>query len=219
MDEKTKTVKVGVFDSGVGGKSVANAIKKSIATAEVHYRDDPENVPYGTKTAEELKPLVLPKLKELEELGCKVIVIACNTASMLLVDELRQEINVPLVPIEPMLLEAASQTSSNVIAVCATPSTLASDRYKQLKDYNPLVRYIEPDCSKWATMIETNSLDSKTITETIQDVLSQGADTIVLGCTHYHWVEELIKQAANGHASVLQPEPIIINELKTALKL
>jgi glutamate racemase len=121
---------------------------------------------------------------------------------------------------EPMVKPAAEQTKSGVIAVCATPATLASDRYAYLKsEYASGITVLEPDCSQWATMIETNTIDEKNITAQIKEVIDSRADVIVLGCTHYHWIEQLIIEGAHGRAKVLQPEIPVLKQLARVLSL
>lgn len=214
-------MKIGVFDSGVGGQAVVNAIKKALPEAEVIYAEDRENVPYGTKTPEQLKKLVTPILNKLSEQGCEVIVIACNTVTTTIIEDLRNELTVPLVGLEPMVKPAAAQTQSGVIAVCATPATLKSKRYRWLKDtYAQDVTVLEPDCSDWALMIETNQVDHAKIKDRINDVCQKGADVIVLGCTHYHWIEEDIQKIADEYgAKVIQPEQPVVAQLKRVLGL
>jgi glutamate racemase len=210
--------RIGVFDSGVGGLSVVNTIKKALPECEIIYKDDSEHVPYGTKSTEQIYDFTRPILDELVTEGCQVIVIACNTVTTNLIARLRQDLPIPLVGMEPMVKPAANATSSGVIAVCATPRTLSSERYKLLKQrYAASIKVLEPDCSDWSYMIETNTLDRKKIAKTIDYVCEKGADEIVLGCTHYHWIEEEIKELAKGRAEVLQPEKPVIKQLKTVL--
>lgn len=207
-------MKIGVFDSGLGGLSVANALTKAFAEHEIVFRHDSKHVPYGTKKPAVILGYVEPILKKLVDEGCAVIVIACNTVSTTLINELRERIAVPLVAIEPMVKPAAKLTSSNIIAVCATPTTLSSDRYKWLKsEYASDVKVLEPDCSSWSRMIEDKKLDQAVIADIIQDVLHLGADVVVLGCTHYHWIEHDIKNLVAGKAQVIQPEPAIVKEV------
>lgn len=213
-------MKIGVFDSGIGGQSVANAIEVALPEHEVIFRNDSKNMPYGNKdkSIETVYGLALPILKDLCKLGCDVIVIACNTVSTNLIDRLRTDLNVPLIAMEPMVKPAAKMTNNNVIAVCATPDTLSSKRYKYLKDtYASGVKIVEPDCSKWSSMIESKAVDRDSIKKLTLDVCKQGADVIVLGCTHYHWIEDEIKQYSKGKASVLQPELPVIKELKRVI--
>lgn len=211
-------MKIGVFDSGVGGDSVVRAITKALPDLEIIYREDKIHVPYGDKPVEEIYGYVMPILKEMIEAGCQVLVIACNTVTTNLIERLRGELNPPLVGLEPMVKPAAEQTKSGVIAVCATPSTLTSDRYRYLKrTYAQNVQVIEPDCSDWATMIEDNNVNTGEIKQQLDQMLSAGADQIVLGCTHYHWIEDLIERIVQGRAIILQPEQPVIEQLKRVL--
>lgn len=210
--------KIGVFDSGVGGLSVAQAIEKALPNVEVVFVNDTEHVPYGTKPPQEVYGYVLPILKKLVKDGCDVIVIACNTVTTTLIKKLRDEIKVPLIGMEPMVKTAASQTHSGIIAVCATPATLNSERYEWLKDtFAKDIAVIEPDCSRWSKMIETEKIDRDFIASQIKEVCDQKADVIVLGCTHYHWIEDEIRTLAEGRALVLQPEQNVIRRVVRTL--
>lgn len=212
-------MKIGVFDSGIGGLSVANAIKKAMPEHEIRFVNDSEHVPYGTKTKQELLDLSLPILTKMQADGCQVIVIACNTLTTTLISDLRASLLVPLVAIEPMVKPAANMTKTGIIGVCATPATLASARYAQLKsDYAKGVKVIEPDCSNWASLIEQNRIDRRQIKSTVDSLIDGGADVIVLGCTHYHWIEEDIRKWADHKAEVIQPEEAIIRRLRQVLK-
>lgn len=211
-------MKIGVFDSGVGGLSVANAIQAALPDYEILYADDHEHVPYGTRQPAEILGFVEPILEGLVNQGCEAIVIACNTVTTTLIDRLRQGVAVPLVAVEPMVKPAAKRTKSGIIAICATPTTLASPRYRYLKEtYAKNLTVLEPDCRDWSAMIEFNEIDESKIDERIQAVLAQGADVIVLGCTHYHWIEAEIKEQVTGRAEVIQPEPAIIEQLKRVI--
>jgi glutamate racemase len=210
---------IGVFDSGVGGESVVNAIQKALPSHEVIYTDDKKNVPYGEKSTDELYALSLPILNMLS-IKCDVIVIACNTLTTNIIERLRTSLSVPLIGMEPMVKPAAEKTKRGVIAVCATPATLQSARYKWLKDtYASNVKVLEPDCTEWARMIESEQVDHEKIQKQISAVCEKGADVIVLGCTHYHWIEEEIQGIASKYgAVVLQPEQPVIEQLTKVLE-
>lgn len=212
-------IKIGVFDSGVGGQSVINAINQEIPGLEIVYKDDKAHVPYGSRGVAEIHELVRPIFREFINEGCQAIVVACNTVTTNLIEGLRQEFDIPMVGMEPAVKPAAQQTSSGVIAVCATPRTLSSKRYEWLKEnYAEGIEVLEPDCSDWALMIEENGVEREKVAKTIEDVISKKADVIVLGCTHYHWIEELIREIASGRAAVIQPETPVITQLKLVLE-
>lgn len=197
---------------------MAQAIQRAIPGIEVLLREDREHVPYGTRSPAEILGFVIPIFQELVDAGCQVIVVACNTVSTTLIEELRQRFEVPLVAVEPMVKPAVALTKSKVIAVCATPTTLASKRYAELKrTFAAGITVLEPDCGDWARMIEHDQLDRQKIAGRINDSLGAGADVIVLACTHYHWIETDIVAIAAGKATVLQPEQAVIKRLKQVL--
>jgi glutamate racemase len=211
--------KIGVFDSGLGGLSVAKAIEKALPDYEVIFINDAVHVPYGTKDTETIYTYTRPILDQLIEQGCQLIVIACNTVTTNLIERLRQDYTVPLVGIEPMVKPAAENTKSKIIAVCATPRTLSSERYKWLKQtYAKGVKVLEPDCSDWANMIENSALDKEKIAATINNLCEAGADQIVLGCTHYHWIDNIITELASGRAKAIHPENAVVSQVKRVLE-
>lgn len=211
-------IKVGVFDSGVGGLSVVKAIQKALPNLEIIYKDDNEHVPYGIRDIEEIHSFVQPIFQSFIDEGCQAIVVACNTVTTNLIEKLRQEFPVPMVGMEPAVKPAVLASKTGVIAVCATPRTLSSERYHWLKDqYAKNVRVLEPDCSDWSVMIENNSVDREKVAKTINDICEAKADIIVLGCTHYHWIEKIIRELAAGRAKVLQPEKSVTIQLKRLL--
>jgi glutamate racemase len=212
------SVKIGVFDSGVGGLSVAKAIMEALPDAEVVFKNDTEHVPYGSRQPAEILEFILPIFQQFVDDGCKLIVVACNTVSMTLIGNLREQFDIPFITVEPMLSLASQLTTSNVIAVCATPTTLASERYGLLKRlYADDLTVVEPDCSDWAAMIEQNRVEQDRIREIVDEVVAAGADVIVLGCTHYHWIDEIMAEQANGQAFIIHPENQVVAQLKQVL--
>lgn len=214
-------MKIGVFDSGVGGKSVAIAIEKALPEAKVLFvHDTPEHFPYATKSPEKIYEYILPIFQNLVNQGCDVIVVACNTVSTTLIGRLRGAFATPMVALEPMVKPAAALTESGVITVCATPTTLASARYAWLKEtYGRACTFIEPDCADWSALIERNKMTETRIRQEIEPALEQGSDVIVLGCTHYHWIEEEIRTIVKGKAQVMQPETAIVARVRHVLGL
>lgn len=211
-------MKIGVFDSGIGGEIVAEGIRKALPENEVLFLSDKEHLPYGNREISEIFELALAKLRELEAAGCGVIVVACNTVTTNCINELRNEVSVPLVGMEPMVKPAAAMTKTGKMTVCATPATLKSKRYAELKEkYAQNAEVFEPDCSDWAKLIEENALDQAKITKVVDDSKSFGSDVIVLGCTHYHWIEDRIKKECGSEISVVQPEEAVIKQLQRAI--
>ncbi len=197
---------------------MAHAVRAALPDTEVVLKQDKEHVPYGLRKPDEILDLVIPIFQELVDEGCQVIVVACNTVTTTLIKELRERFSVPLVGVEPMVKPAAGLTKTKVIAICATPTTLASPRYAELKaEYSQGITVLEPDCGDWPAMIEDKQVDEKVIADRINEVLARHADVIVLACTHYHWIEDEIKELAGDKAWVIQPETAIIEQLKRVL--
>lgn len=212
-------IKVGVFDSGVGGLSVANAIQRQLPGLQLIYKNDKKHVPYGTRNIEEIHGFIRPIFRSFLDEDCQTIVVACNTVTTNLIAELRKEFSVPLVGMEPMVKPAAEHTKTDVITVCATPRTLSSTRYKWLKEkYAKDIKVLEPDVSDWVYMIENNRVDREKVAKVIVNSIKAGSDQIVLGCTHYHWIEQIIKDIARGRAEVIQPEEPVVEQLRRVLK-
>ncbi len=210
-------MRIGVFDSGAGGLSVANTVAAAYPEHQVRFVSDAAHLPYGDKSKVEMVELALTVLRPLAA-ESDVVVIACNTLTTNAIDELRRQLPVPLVGIEPMVKPAAVMSKSHIIAVCATPATLQSRRYADLKQqYAKEVTVLEPDCSEWAMMIESDQIRQQYIHKQIDGLCDAGADVIVLGCTHYHWIEAMVKESAAGRAEVLQPEQAIVSQLGRVL--
>lgn len=212
-------MKVGVFDSGIGGLSVVNAIKRSLPAVNITFVTDAINFPYASKSPDDIWRGIVPIFEKLIKQDVDVIVVACNTVSTTLGSRLRAEFPlVPMVMLDPMVKPAAKLTTSGIIAVCATPTTLASERYATLKrECAASIRIIEPDCSNWSQLIENNQMNEAELSVAIEPVLGAGADVIVLACTHYHWIEQQIIKLANNRAVIVQPEEAITHQLKRVL--
>lgn len=214
-------MKLGVFDSGIGGKAIANALKLTFPDAIIIKVNDCANIPYGDKTPDEVISLTNTAIQPLLKADCDIIILACNTATALAIETLRASYpEQKFIGIEPMIKTAAKLTTSHIVAVCATPATLASSRYNQLvKKFGTGLKIIEPDCSGWAQMIENNQINHQLISQTITNVCDRGADVIVLGCTHYHWIKDLIIELTNGRTQVIEPSEAIGRRVKALLKL
>jgi glutamate racemase len=210
-------MKLGVFDSGIGGEAVAQALQRRFPDATITSVNDKENVPYGDKSHEEIRALTDAAIELL--LGNDVIVIACNSATASAIEWLRERYPTQLfIGLEPMIKPAAVATKSNVIAVCATPATLTSERYRTLKDtYAQDVTVLEPDCSTWAKMIEDNTVNERQIADQITQLIDQKADVIVLGCTHYHWIKDDILKLTQDRAAVIDPSDAIADRVADLL--
>lgn len=212
-------MKIGVFDSGIGGQAVAKRLKELLPDAEIICIDDHEHVPYGNRPVDEIIQLTDAAIQPLIDVNCDAIVIACNTVTTVAITHLRTEYpDVNFVGIEPMIKPAAARTKSGIIAVLATPATLASASYDTLKKtWAAGVTVIEPDTATWASLIESGRADEVPIEETVLKLIEQNVDIIVLACTHYHWLKERAETEAGSRAIVLEPSDAIGNRILSLL--
>jgi glutamate racemase len=208
-------MKIGVFDSGIGGKSIAEKLEVDFPDATILYVDDHKHVPYGSRAEDEIIQLTRHAIQPLLDARCDAIVIACNTAAAAAIEELRRVYpDIPFVGLEPMVKTAVSATRAGTVAICATPYTLSSQRYLTLKaKYARDVRVLEPDCSRWAFMIEHDSVQEESVRDIVDTVCAEGADVIVLACTHYHWIKQDIIKFAAGRAAVIDPSEAISRQI------
>ena len=212
-------MKLGIFDSGIGGEAVALSLKREFPHAEILTVNDKKHVPYGSRTAQQIISLTDYAIQPLLDELCDVIIIACNSATTAAIETLRQRYpHQKFIGIEPMIKSASMKSKTSIIAVCATPATLASERYAKLLDrYARDIIVIEPDCSTWAAMIESNQINTLDIQRTITNICNKNADVIVLGCTHYHWIKTEIEKYASGRAAIIEPSDAIARRVRALL--
>ena len=212
-------MKLGIFDSGIGGEAVAVALRTTFPTATILTVNDHKNLPYGDKSGDEIIALTDAAIQPLLSEHCDVVILACNSATAAAITTLRARYpDQKFIGIEPMIKPAADQPQTKTIAVFATPATLASKRYNDLvQKCGAHLTILEPDCSTWAAMIENNSINRSEIKAIVQDVTAKGADVIVLGCTHYHWIKEEIIKIADGRAKVIDPSDAISQRVRSII--
>ena len=214
-------MKLGIFDSGIGGDAVATALSTSFPDAIIDTVNDHEHVPYGDKSPEEIIRLTDTAIQPFLDNSYDIVILACNTATAIAIETLRSRYPTQkFIGIEPMIKSAAVQTESRIIAVLATPATLASKRYNYLvQAYGSHLEILEPDCSDWAYLIENNQINRSHVESTIDNVCKRGADVIILGCTHYHWIKELITEIVAERASILEPSDAIGRRVRQIMNL
>ncbi|QDX80102.1 glutamate racemase [Denitratisoma sp. DHT3] len=200
---------IGIFDSGLGGLSVLAAVARALPRAELCYLADTAHVPYGSKPDGFIQGRVLSIGRHLVDRGCRLLVVACNTATAAAVDELRrQHPGVPIVGIEPGIKPAAAASRSRKIAVLATESTARSERLARLiRDHAGAVDVTVTPCPGWATRVETLDLDGPAfaaeIAARIDPLLASGVDQLVLGCTHYSFLAPTLAPLVAGRAELV----------------
>ncbi len=216
-------VKVGIFDSGIGGLSVFREIRLTLPKAELIYVADSANAPYGDQSAAYIIARSLQIAHFLVEQEVDAIVIACNTASVYAAKAIRALYKIPVIAIEPAIKPAATLSQSKIIAVLATSQTIVSKNVSNLvASYGHDVRILLQACPGLVEYIERGDLNSSTLrlklSSYLLPLLEQGADTIVLGCTHYPFLAPLISELAGPEVRLLDPAPAVARELVRRLR-
>lgn len=200
---------IGVFDSGLGGLSVLAAIAHELPKANLAYLADTAHVPYGDKPDSFITGRVLAIGKHLADRGCKLIVVACNTATTTAIQSLRDYLpEISVVGVEPGVKPAAQGSLTRRIAVLATETTARSKRLAHLIDTHAAhVETIVVPCPGWATHVETLQPDTPAfraeVAAKIEPLLASGVDRIVLGCTHYAFLTPIIEPLLTGRARLI----------------
>lgn len=218
-----KDAPVGVFDSGVGGLSVLDEIQQLLPNESLLYVADCGHIPYGEKTPAFILERSRLVAQFFREQGAKAFVIACNTATVAAVADLRQDFpDWPLVGMEPAVKPAAAATRSGVVGVLATTGTLRSAKFAALLDrFAADVRVITQPCPGLVELIETGDLDSQALRTMLQSyvepLLSAGCDTIILGCTHYPFLKPLLAQMLPSSIILIDTGAAVARQLKRLL--
>ena len=210
---------IGVFDSGVGGLSVLREIRRELPHESVLYVGDSGHAPYGDRPASYIQERSIAVTRALEELGAKAVVVACNTATGAAVDVLRETFTLPIVAIEPAVKPAVAATRTGVVGVMATSVTLSSSKLLRLVGQYPAPGGTEMQaCPGLAEQVERGDLDSPAtralVEQYVRPLVAKGADTIVLGCTHYAFLEPVIREVAGPGVAVIDPAAAVARELR-----
>jgi glutamate racemase len=209
---------IGVFDSGVGGLSVLREIRRVLPGEDLLYLADSGHAPYGERSAGFITARVEAIGAFFRRAEVKAIVVACNTASAVAVQVLRAQNNVPVVAIEPAIKPAAQLTRSGVIGVLATQRTVDSMSVARLIEaHGQRVSVLLQACPGWVEQVESGELSGERIEACVarhlKPLLEQGADTLVLGCTHYPFLRDVIARQAGANVELIDPAPAVAREL------
>ena len=214
---------IGIFDSGVGGLSVWRQVVHHLPAESVVYLADQAHVPYGQRCAVEIQGFCHGIAEQLLQLGCKAIVVACNTASAIALEPLRRAFpRVPILGLEPAVKPAVELTRTGVVGVMATPATFQGELYRAtVGRWARDVRVVEQVCIGLADLVERGELEGEhcdaVLRGFLQPMLRAGADTVVLGCTHYPFVIEAIRRLGGSSLAVLDPAPAVARHLGEVL--
>jgi len=190
---------IGVFDSGVGGLTVVSALLQNIPGETIYYVGDTARVPYGNKSQERIQQYSKEIVDWLIQEDCKMIIVACNTASSLAINYLKSKFSLPIIGvIDPGVNKALSVTKTQTIGVIGTHATIRSDSYgNRLKSINPKIKILNKACPLFVPLVEEGLLKGKIpnlIAESyLSDFNDKDVDTVILGCTHYPILKKTIK--------------------------
>lgn len=213
---------IAVFDSGVGGISVLQHIHALLPHEQLLYVADSKYAPYGNKTPAEIQARCFEISDFLIAKGAKVLVVACNTATAAAIDALRERYTLPIVGMEPAVKPAAEASRNGVIGVLATTGTLKSAQFAALlESYGRNVKVVTQACVGLVECIERGELSSDStlalLKQYCQPLLDEGADTIVLGCTHYPFVKPLIEKIVGSQVTLIDTGAAVAKYLQQRL--
>ncbi len=214
---------VGVFDSGVGGLSVLGEIRRLLPNESLLYVADCGHIPYGEKTPEFIRQRCAIIANFLHHQGAKALVVACNTATVAGVADLRRDYpHWPIVGMEPAVKPAAAATRSGIVGVLATTGTLQSAKFAALLDrFATDVQVITQPCPGLVELIEAGDLQSPALRQLLQGyvepLLAAGCDTLILGCTHYPFLKPLLKHMVPAHISLIDTGAAVARQLQRLL--
>jgi glutamate racemase len=214
---------IGVFDSGVGGLSVLRHIRHALPTERLIYIADSGHVPYGDKPASYIEQRSLTLTRFLIEQGADAIVIACNTATAAAAATLRSHFKLPIVAMEPAIKPAVAATRCGVVGVLATVGTLESSRFAALLErYAGEIKIVTQGCPGLVELVEQGNLTGNQARELIlrytAPLLEQGADTLILGCTHYPFLAPLITEVVGPDISLIDTGGAVARQLQRRIK-
>jgi len=214
---------IGVIDSGVGGLTVAKEIMRQLPNEQIIYVGDTARCPYGPRPAEEVKTFTWQMTRFLLDKDIKMLVIACNTATAVVLEEIRKEVSIPVLGvIQPGARAAIKATNNTRIGVIGTEGTIKSAAYeKALRQINKNTKVTSLACPKFVPLVESGEYNGavakKIVAETLQPLKHKGLDTLILGCTHYPLLGYIIQNVMGNKVSVISSGEETASEVSTIL--
>ncbi len=213
---------IGFFDSGVGGTSIWKEVVKLLPYEDTIYLADSKNAPYGEKTKEQIKERSIRNTELLLSKGCKLIIVACNTATTNAIDYLRANYKVPFIGIEPAIKPAALQSKTKNIGVLATKGTLASDLFaKTSSKYTQNITVLEQNGDGLVPLIEAGKHHSEELKgllkRYVQPMVEKKIDYLVLGCTHYPYLIPEIRKIVGDKVKIIDSGEAVARRTKAIL--
>lgn len=206
---------IGLFDSGVGGLTVLRELRRQLPGESTIYLGDEARMPYGPRPAEEVLAFTRQAMRWFAERGCKLVVLACNTATAVALEAVREESAVPVIGVvRPGAAAAISASARRSIGVLATTGTVRSGSYQRaLRDLDPLVDVVQQACPKLVPLVESGQAGSAEAEQAVREyvtplltdggVVSPVVDTLLLGCTHYPLLRAVIERVAGPGVRVV----------------
>ncbi len=212
-------MKIGVFDSGLGGLSVLAAIRGRLPAADLDYVADSAHVPYGDKGEEFIRQRSRSLAEFLLARGADVLVVACNTATAAAVPQMRASLPVPVVGMEPAVKPATRATRTGIVGVMATVGTLKSARFAALLDrFGAGIQVLTQACPGLVEQVEAADLEGpetrRLVGRFAGPLVAGGADTLVLGCTHFHFLRPLIQAEAGPDVTIIDTADAVARQVE-----
>jgi glutamate racemase len=213
---------IGLFDSGIGGTSIWRAIHELMPNENTIYLADSKNAPYGQKTKEEIIALCEKNTELLLEMNCKIIVVACNTATTNAIKELRVKYDVPFIGIEPAIKPAANNSKTQTIGILATKGTLNSALFSDVVKSYTNTKIIEQIGYGLVELIEEGEIDSPEMNHLLEEYLrpmvNANIDYLVLGCSHYPYLIPQIKKIIPASIQIIDSGEAVARQTKIVLQ-
>ena len=215
MDKLSNNAPIGVFDSGLGGLTVWREVRRALPTESLVYLGDGKNCPYGSRPRPQVERLADEAVASLVAEGCKLVVVACNTATAAAIDFLREKYApMPIVGMEPAVKPACLATRSGVVGVLATERSLDGELFRRTAArYGSGIEVLTYPGTGFVELVEGNREDTPeaeaAVRAAVEPMLARGADQIVLGCTHYPFLTPVMERIVDGRAAIVDPSPAV----------
>jgi glutamate racemase len=216
--ERLTVVTIGVFDSGVGGLSILDEALQQLPHHNYIYFADSANAPYGDKPPQWIAERSLQICHYLMEQDCSAIVVACNTATAEAIATIRSTLDIPIIGVEPGIKPAAMQSQNGIVGVLATETTLNSDKFNALLATLPEhCQFIKQAGAGLVPLIEAGLIETPEMQALLRShlkpILDQGADTLVLGCTHYPFLKKMIRAVVGDSMTLIDTSDAVVRQL------
>lgn len=212
---------IGVFDSGLGGLSIWKEINQLLPNENTIYLADSKNAPYGEKSKQEIIDFSIKNTEYLLNKGCKMIVVACNTATTNAIKVLRKNYSIPFIGIEPAIKPAALQTKTNKIGVLATKGTLSSELFISTSEqFRASKDIIEVEGKGLVSLIEAGEIEATKplLEEFLKPLINEGVDCVVLGCSHYPFLIPIIQSILPQEIKIIDSGEAVAKQTKNILE-